>query len=322
MHDDGGAVEDGAGTDATPLEYQARSSSMNKTSSIGSLEYLIGLDDMRLPSSSSMENMVNGSYSWGGSSLGFDWPSMPNFQSSNTQAQGQYQIKVEDSSTACIPQVYARGPPEVLPEAKAMQATMDAIALANQHQHQLQLYQQHQLQQQYGVAVVPVESGVKKVDPSLPRNSSIDNFWLLVDIGDLPQPGTNVLSEHLFNIPDQSKRLATDGTAPLSSTAGISSFSSSSTANGQQMIGLSHTTLVESVLETENSKIGENYQSQYNRFSHYNPYQNETLISGSETSPPQNELSPDPDHDSAVLKRKAEMQASMESVKAPRSDNT
>lgn len=42
------------------------------------------------------------------------------------------------------------------------------------------------------------DSGGKK----MPRNSSVDNFWLLVDIGDLPQPETSVLEKTLFN-PEQ-----------------------------------------------------------------------------------------------------------------------
>ena len=32
----------------------------------------------------------------------------------------------------------------------------------------------------------------------MPRNSSVENFWMLVDMGDLPRPDNSVLSETLW----------------------------------------------------------------------------------------------------------------------------
>jgi hypothetical protein len=276
--------------DGVPIDY-ARTSSMDRTNSTGSLEFLVGLDDgMRLPSSGSIENFAHGNYSWGiNSSLGFEWPSMQNFQPSSNLVQGQFhcqeqgqrqgQVKPEDSATK-LPvlinnsQIYARSSQNDSPQLKSLQNPIDAIALANQHQHQLQLYQQHQLQQQYGTSVVPVESGIKKLDPSLPRNSSIDNFWLLVDIGDLPQPETNVLSERLFNVPEQAK---SDMTNSSVQSAQISSPSSSSAAVLQNQV------LTQNVPPTD-VKLGENYQFQYNRLSHYNPYDKNDAVENASRS--------------------------------------
>mmetsp|Transcript_15200 Transcript_15200/g.14597 ORF Transcript_15200/g.14597 Transcript_15200/m.14597 type:complete len:875 (+) Transcript_15200:164-2788(+) len=52
---------------------------------------------------------------------------------------------------------------------------------------------QYQLQQQEQALIA------QKYHLQVPRNSSVENFWMLVDIGDLPQPDNNVLSETLWN---------------------------------------------------------------------------------------------------------------------------
>ena len=61
----------------------------------------------------------------------------------------------------------------------------------------------------------------------IPRNSSIENFWMLVDMGDLPEPDTGVLSENLF--PPSSS-----SSAPASSSS--SSFSSSSSPSSSSAV--------------------------------------------------------------------------------------
>ena len=40
---------------------------------------------------------------------------------------------------------------------------------------------------------------------NIPRNSSVENFWMLVDMGDLPRPDQGVLSETLWQAKSASK---------------------------------------------------------------------------------------------------------------------
>lgn len=48
----------------------------------------------------------------------------------------------------------------------------------------------------------------KHLKSEMPRNTSIDNFWMLVDMGDLPEPDTGVLSENLFAPAEHAELLA------------------------------------------------------------------------------------------------------------------
>eukprot|EP01039_Chlorochromonas_danica_P010098 gene10098-11178_t len=52
---------------------------------------------------------------------------------------------------------------------------------------------------------------------SMPRNSSVDNFWMLVDMGDLPRPDNDVLSETLWQAHSQ-RGVGAPSTAPLDGT--------------------------------------------------------------------------------------------------------
>lgn len=108
--------------------------------------------------------------------------------------------------------------------------SMNSVAKMYQKTDDMTKNQKNQSSNNYqGDVVIPVvaeEEVIKSRDQddddnsNLPKNSSVENFWMLVGTGDLPKPEINVLSETLWNLqPANSTNSGKNGNNPNLSTS-------------------------------------------------------------------------------------------------------
>lgn len=187
-------------------------SSSNALPRTNSLEFLNSLDDIRFPSSQSLENFqMYSNNGWSSNSLGFDWTSTPNTHTSHGSAPQEYVHYLSaDANGSIINSVYLSGQDSSHQSDRNISSTSSVGSSAQQqipydsNGHPTAGWRERAIvettpgSQTKAVSLSQTDSVVRKTQVNMPRNSSVENFWLLVDMGDLPQPETNVLSETLF----------------------------------------------------------------------------------------------------------------------------